>query len=496
MTEINYRALKHYLSEQKKSPKAEGFSPVYLIYGEELICKTAFDAVLNALIPQAEKSLNYDSIDGSKNHIQEAVEKVNTYSLLPGKKVVVIKDTKIFYSKQNETDLINKSKDAYDSEEMDKAADYFLAFLGLSKLSFADISRENRTKVLTFDIEQMGGDEWIDQLVAYCMKEDLRIPSLGNVDQLMQEAIQRGFPKDNHLIITTDMIDKRRKLFKVIHQHGVIIDCSVPKGQRRADKIAQKATLDEKLKDILSKFDTTVDADAYEAMIEMTGFDLRTFSSNLQTLISYVGDRKRITADDVGSVLKRTKKDPIFELTNAVSNRDLERSLFFLESLLAEGVHPLQIMAAITNQMRKMLLIRGFRESAHGLSWQAEIRYDQFKRKTMPAIQAFDRELQNELVDRDRFLAKTAAGDVPGQKKKKPKKKQQADTDLLLSRQPQNPYPIFQMLLKSERFTTAELIDLLEVLSQADLRLKSSRQSPKLVLEEIVFRICSRNRSR
>ena len=493
MTEINYRALKKYLIEQKKKPNAEGFYPVYLIYGEELICKTALDAMLNALIPQAKKSLNYDSIDGSQNHIQDAIEKVNTYSLLPGKKVVVLNDTKIFYTKQNETDLINKSKDAFDNEDTDKAVKFFLTFLGLSNLSFDDIVGESRAKVLKLDAKKMGDDEWIDQLVDICVKKDIRIPAVGSVDKLLQVSIQRGFPKDNHLIITTDLIDKRRKLFKTINHHGLIIDCSVPKGQRRADKIAQKAALDEKLNDILAKCETTIDEDAHGALIEMTGFDLRTFSNSLQKLVSYVGDRKRITAEDVRFVLRRTKKDPIFELTNAISNRNFERSLFFLESLLADGIHPLQILAAMTNQMRKMLLIRGFRESAHGLSWQPEIPYDQFKRKTIPAIRAFDGELQNELMDQDHFLTKPVAGDGHDQRNKKTKKTPKANTDLVVSRQPQNPYPVFQMLLKSERFTTKELINLLEVLSQADHRLKSSRQSSKLILEEVIFRICSRN---
>ena len=493
MTEINYRALKNYLTEQKENPTAEGFSPVYLIYGEELFCKTAFDAVLNALIPRAKKSLNYDSIDGSENHIREAIEKVNTYSLLPGKKVVAVRDTKIFYSKQNEADLMNKAKDAFDNEETENAAKYFLTLLGLSNLSFDDLSGENKAKVLKLDTDKADGDEWIDHLVDFCVKEDYSIPSVESVDKHIQGAVQRGFPKNNHLIITTEIVDKRRKLFKVIDQHGVIIDCSVPKGDRRADKIAQKATLDEELNDILGKFETKIDEDAYQAVIDMTGFDLRTFSNSLQKLVSYVGDRKRITAEDVRSVLKRTKKDPIFELTNAVSDRDIERSLFFLESLLTEGVHPLQILAAITNQMRKMTLIRGFRESTHGLSWQAETPYDQFKRKTMPAIQAFDGELQKELTVRDRFLSKAVGGDEQSQKKKRSKKTPKTNTDLLVSRQPQNPYPIFKMLLKSEKFTTEELIDILEALSRADYRLKSSRQSPKLILEEAIFRICTPN---
>ena len=489
MTEINYKALKNYLIEQKQHPDAKGFAPVYLIYGEEMMYKTAFEALLNVLIPEAKRSLNYDSIEGSWNHIQEGIEKANTYSLLPGKKVVAINDAKIFYSKQDETHLLKRSKDAFESQDMDKASKDFLNFLGLSNLSFDDIAGENRSKVLSLDAELMNNGEWIDQIIVFCKEEGLNVPSVGNIDKLVQEAIQRGFPEDNHLIITTDIVDKRRRLFKVIKQHGVVVDCSVPKGERRADKIAQKTALDERMNEILSKFGATIDENAYLAMIEMIGFDLRTFSNSLQKLISYAGDRK-ITAQDVRSVLKRTKKDPLFELTNAISNRDAKRSLFFLDSLLTDRTHPLQVLATITNQMRKLLLLKGFRESTHGRSWQTGTHFDQFKRKTMPAIQAYDGDLLNELTAWDRYLSKDIEQDDQGEKKKSSKKKDQPATDLIISRHPQNPYPVFQMLLKSEMFTTEELIVVLEVLSQADLQLKSTRQSPKLILEKVIFQIC------
>ncbi|NIV97852.1 DNA polymerase III subunit delta, partial [Candidatus Saccharibacteria bacterium] len=68
-----------------------------------------------------------------------------------------------------------------------------------------------------------------------------------------------------------------------------------------------------------------MDKRAYRTIYEMTGFDIGTFSDNIEKLISYVGDRKRITVEDVAFVLKRTKKDPIYELTNAIADRDVDR---------------------------------------------------------------------------------------------------------------------------------------------------------------------------
>ncbi|MGD9334477.1 MAG: hypothetical protein PVJ50_05765, partial [Desulfobacterales bacterium] len=70
------------------------------------------------------------------------------------------------------------------------------------------------------------------------------------------------------------------------------------------------------------------------------------------------------------------------------------------------------------------------------------------------------------------------------------KKKTSPVTDLVIARNPRNPYPVYQMLLKSERFSTDELIAVLESLSQTDLSLKSTGQNPKLLLQKLILFIC------
>ena len=75
------------------------------------------------------------------------------------------------------------------------------------------------------------------------------------------KVIEKEFPKDNHLIILTDIVDKRRSLFKVIREVGTIIDCSVPKGERRADKTAQESVLFDRMKKILEQHEKTIDKD-------------------------------------------------------------------------------------------------------------------------------------------------------------------------------------------------------------------------------------------
>jgi len=79
-------------------------------------------------------------------------------------------------------------------------------------------------------------------------------------------------------------------------------------------------------------------------------------------------------------------------------------------------------------------------------------------------------------------------GDTQRNKKKRETKKHKPVTDLEI---PDNPYPVYKMLINAEKFTKNELIDDIEHLTKADFRLKYTKQRPKIILEEAILRICS-----
>lgn len=487
MPEIHCKELDDYLKKIKDHQTTKGFAPVYLIYGETLLYKNAFETLLDALIPSNLRSFNYHAIDGTNGHIEEIVERVNTYSLLSGPKVVAVLDSGIFYSKQDEGGLFESAREAFNDQDMNKAATYILTLMGVLNLSFDDIDETNKKKVFKLEGNTSKETEWLDHIINFCRENKLSVPSEEyNADRL-QRAIEKGFPKRNHLVITADMVDKRRKLYKTIKKNGIIIDCSVPKGDRKADKIAQEAVLAERMEALLGRYGKVMDKKTYRAVYELTGFDIDTFCDNLEKLIDYVGDEKEITAKDVAFVLKRTRKDPIYELTNAVAERNVGQSFFFLNSLLLENFHPLQILASITNQIRKLLVIKDFAESSHGSSWYPEMPYAQFANRVMTAIQSYNKELLDQIEQWNDMLSADMNGDAGKTNKRLEKKKLRPVTDLEIAN---NPYPVYKLMLNSEKFNKKELVEALEHLSQADLRLKYTKQKPKTVLEEVIFRIC------
>jgi DNA polymerase-3 subunit delta len=492
MSEFKFKELGDYLLTLSKDKAKNKFASVYLIYGEELLYKKALDILLSAVLPDtSSRALNYESFEDTDKNIYEIAEKLNTFSLMPGEKVIVVCDSRIFYSKHDTESILKKAEEAYVNNKIKKAAEYVVSVLGLLNLSFEDVCKSDGEAKLKLNNNTLNENKWLDKVITYCINERFTILDVEDNEKVLQKAVEKGFPKGNHLIITTDRVDKRRGLYKAINNNGIIIDCSVPGGQTRSDKIAQEAFIKEMMRNILAKAGKAVDTNAYLAMYEMTGFDLRTFVNNLEKLISFVGDRKKITIEDVRNVLKRTKSDPIYELTNAISDRNTQDALFFLNSLLSSEFHYLQIFTAITNQIRKLLIVKEFIESPYGREWHAGIQYNKFRSSIMPAIQEHDSVLLQQLEDWENMISKD---DASNKKKKGKSKKSKLNTDLLIAKTPNNPYPVFQLFSKSERFAKEELLNFIEYMSKADLRLKSTGQNPKLVLEDVIFHICQKSR--
>lgn len=495
MPEIHYKQFDQYLTQTAQPPGAKVFSGVYLIFGEELLFKKVHDALVDALLPSPAEKLNHEKIDGDPANIPTVLNHMKTYSLLAGKKVVSFQETVIFYGVQNKDKLLENAKTAWRNADIKKAAGYVLNVMARSGLTLDDVLSDGRG--LSLLSASADDAQWLEKVLDFCKENRLSPPSEKDVMTMLQDAVQKGFPKHNHLIITTDFVDKRRVLYTVLKEHGVVVDCSVPKGNRQADRQVQEEVLRDRMAAILTPVQKKLEPRALSALMEMTGFDLRTFCGNLEKLVLFVGDRTTITREDVAGVLERTREDPVFDFTGAVSDRNIDKSLFLLKSLLAQNSHPLQILAALINHFRKVLLAKAFTTSSQGRVWRPGMDFNLFKSSVLPAAQAYDAQLSEVCAPwesiKDGPDEETADGEATAApKKKQDKKKKNLAADLAVAQNPANPYPIYVMLKKADLFSMEELLNAYIRLSDIDIQLKRTGLDPQLLLEAAVMRICAR----
>ncbi len=473
----------------KPSPAA---AAVVLIHGEELLVKSSLKMVTEFLVPAETRSVSYEPVDGTVGNLAEAVEKVSTYPLLGGRKVVAVLSARLFDAKKNPTQLLKKSRDAHESQHLQQAAAHLLDYMAVSKIDLDDLTGAGREEHLSQGMELMEDSRWLDEVVTYCRQTGRTTAATADTTTLLEKTIERGIPEGNRLILTTETVDRRTKLYELIKSKGLVIDCSVPQGERRADKKAQEAVLQEIKNSVLGKTDKTMEPGAFDLLYDMTGFEPRTFSGNLEKLITYTGDRRRITRKDVETALERTKQDPIFAFTNAVTEKSTDQALFYLASLLNDPQQPMrpeQIIVAVLNQVRKLLRIKEFLTTPEGSVWFGACPFGQFKTAVMPAIQEHDQKLMHRIGEWQKALTTDAdpGGGGGGAGRKTAGK---ASSDLSIAPQPKNPYPVFLLFRKSEKFSPGELRLAVEYLAEADRQIKSGAENRKLILEKLVWSIC------
>ncbi|VVS94851.1 DNA polymerase III subunit delta [Desulfoluna spongiiphila] len=458
---------------QKSLAKASD-SPVWLIYGEEFLVDRSLKALVGTLLPGGLGDSCCEVAEGDAE-LRDALEQVSTFSLFSSGKVVVVRDSHIFYAKKGENKELAKITKAYDDGKMQLAARRLAQLLSKLKLQFKHLSMPKGLDKLKALAEDGQVPPWTGEVAAWAEANRIVVPEPMDDQSMVERAIRAGFPAGHHLVLTTDQADKRKSLFKAFKECGSVVDCSAPKGERKADKDQQAKIIDETVKAVLSRYGKKMDPRAVRYLVEMVGFDLRVLVGDVEKLCSFVGDNPTISYDDARRITKKTKQDPIYELTGAISERNGRMALSCVRNLLANETHPLQVLAALVNQVRRLLLARSFLESREGRSLGGLRDYNQFRAGGINAVKAADEIMAGRVEAWQASLALS-------------KKK----TDLLLNRGG-SPYPLFLLLQNAARFSMAELTSIHSLLADCDRTMKSSPEDPTVLLDRIILRICIRD---
>ena len=72
-------------------------------------------------------------------------------------------------------------------------------------------------------------------------------------------------------------------------------------------------------------------------LVDSLGGDMMMVSNELEKLILYVGEKKRVTLGDVETMVLAAKQRSLYELTDAISSRDRTRALEMLDAVLSSG---------------------------------------------------------------------------------------------------------------------------------------------------------------
>ena len=117
-----------------------------------------------------------------------------------------------------------------------------------------------------------------------------------------------------------------------------------------------------------------IDADGARELVDALGGDMTMVSNELEKLILYAGEKGKITLGDVETMVLAAKQRSLYELTDAISSKDRVRALGVLDALLSTGdgedvaIGHLYMLA---KTFRQMLVIRERNVRDQRMLWAA-----------------------------------------------------------------------------------------------------------------------------
>lgn len=150
------------------------------------------------------------------------------------------------------------------------------------------------------------------------------------------------------VVLVDDVLDATNPLLKAAQAHGTVIASILPKGAALESWITKRA----------KGSGVTITPGAATMLANFTGSQLRLLANELDKLATYVGDGKIITEEDVRKLSAQVQEARIFDLTDALAQRNRKQALDILHDLLVDGEPPLKLISTITSQVRSLLLVK------------------------------------------------------------------------------------------------------------------------------------------
>lgn len=149
----------------------------------------------------------------------------------------------------------------------------------------------------------------------------------------------------------TKRVKKNSALYKRIAKHGMAYETKTPPERQ----------LPSWVRDAAQRRGRRIDAMAASLLVEALGRDLAALDAAVERLTLYVDEPGLITAKHVEATVVHTRTRTVWELVDAIADRDASKALARAHHLLAQGEHPLGLMSLVIRQFRQLLIGQGAR---------------------------------------------------------------------------------------------------------------------------------------
>ncbi len=156
-------------------------------------------------------------------------------------------------------------------------------------------------------------------------------------------------------VFTESEVDKRSKLFKTVQSKGYAAEFA----------IQDEKTLMRWAAGVLAKDNKKIMEGTLQLLLSKTGTDMENIQMELEKVICYCMDRDVVTDADVEAVCAARISNHIFDMINAIADKQQRRALELYYDLLALKEPPMRILFLIARQCNMLLQARELKSKGY-----------------------------------------------------------------------------------------------------------------------------------
>ena len=163
-------------------------------------------------------------------------------------------------------------------------------------------------------------------------------------------------PATTYFIFIENEVDKRSKLYKAVKAKGHIVELNAQ----------DENTLRKWVLGLVKKEGKQMEPSDVAYFLNKVGTDMENITKELEKLVCYCIDRPMITREDIDAVCVTQITSHIFEMVNAVANKDQRKALDLYYELLALKEPPMRILFLLIREYRILFQVRALLKQGYG----------------------------------------------------------------------------------------------------------------------------------
>ena len=154
-----------------------------------------------------------------------------------------------------------------------------------------------------------------------------------------------------YFVFVEEEVDKRSRMYKAVKNAGKIVEFAT-----QTEELITRWVLAR-----LKKEGKNITGSVMQLFLSKTGSDMGNIDRELEKLICYTMDKSVIEAADVEAVCVGQTTNKIFEMVNAIAEKNQKKALSLYYDLLALKEPPMRILFLITRQFHILMQVKDLR---------------------------------------------------------------------------------------------------------------------------------------